>query len=59
MSGLALPVTALAILLTLVFMAGLVFRPDRRVARMGMDSLVVLVLYAGGVVGLVAIAGAD
>jgi cation:H+ antiporter len=51
-------VTALAILLTLVFMAGLVFRPDRRVARMGMDSLVVLVLYAGGVVGLVAIAGA-
>jgi cation:H+ antiporter len=57
-SGLALPVTALAILLTLVFMAGLVFRPDRRVARMGMDSLVVLVLYAGGVVGLVAIAGA-
>jgi cation:H+ antiporter len=50
--------TALAILLTLVFMAGLVFRPDRRVARMGMDSLVVLVLYAVGVVGLVAIAGA-
>jgi cation:H+ antiporter len=49
--------TALAILLTLVFMAGLVFRPGRRIARMGVDSIVVLALYAVGVVGLVAIAG--
>ena len=49
--------TAVAILLTLVFMAGLVFRPDRRIARMGVDSIVVLVLYAVGLVGLVAIAG--
>jgi cation:H+ antiporter len=49
--------TALAVLLTLVYMAGLVFRPGRRIARMGVDSLVVLVLYAVGVVGLVAIAG--
>ena len=48
--------TALAVLLTLVYMAGLVFRPGRRIARMGVDSLVVLVLYAVGVVGLVAIA---
>ena len=48
--------TALAVLLTLVYMAGLVFRPGRRIARMGVDSLVVLVLYAVGVVGLIAIA---
>jgi len=50
--------TAVAILLTLVYMTGLVFRPGRRTARMGIDSLIVLVLYALGVVGLVAIAGA-
>jgi cation:H+ antiporter len=49
--------TALGILLTLVYMAGLLFRPARRIARMGVDSLAVLVLYAVGVVGLVAIAG--
>ena len=48
--------TALAVLLTLVYMAGLVFRPARRIARMGVDSLVVLVLYAVGVVGLIAVA---
>ena len=48
--------TALGILLTLTYMAGLVFRPGRRIARMGVDSLVVLALYALGVVGLVAIA---
>ncbi|GAA3830493.1 hypothetical protein [Nocardioides panacisoli] len=48
--------TALAILLTMVYAAGLLFRPERRVARMGVDSLVVLVLYALGVAGLVAIA---
>jgi cation:H+ antiporter len=48
--------TALGILLTLTYMAGLVFRPGRRIARMGVDSLVVLVLYVIGVVGLVAIA---
>ncbi|WP_231121262.1 sodium:calcium antiporter [Motilibacter peucedani] len=48
--------TAVAILLTLVYMGGLLFRPRRRTARMGVDSLVVLVLYAVGVAGLVAIA---
>jgi cation:H+ antiporter len=47
--------TALAILLTLVYMVGLVFRPNRRIARMGIDSLAVLVIYAVGVVGLIAI----
>jgi cation:H+ antiporter len=46
--------TALAALLTLVFVTGLLFRPRRRVAGMGVDSLVVLLLYAVGVAGLFA-----
>jgi cation:H+ antiporter len=49
--------TALASLLTLVYAGGLLFRPQRRIARMGADSLVVLVLYAIGVLGLITIAG--
>lgn len=48
--------TALAALLTLVYAAGLLFRPKRRIARMGVDSLVVLILYLLGVGGLFAIA---
>lgn len=54
--------TALAVLLTLVYMAGLLFRPGRRIARMGIDSLLVLILYVVGVVGvvgLIAIAGSS
>jgi len=47
--------TGVAMLLTLVYTTGLVFRPKRRVARMGVDSLVVLVLYLAGVAGLIAI----
>ena len=50
--------TALAMVLTLVYAAGLLFRPHRRIARMGVDSLVVLALYAVGVAGLFAIASA-
>jgi cation:H+ antiporter len=50
--------TALGILLTLVYAAGLLFRPTRRIAGMGVDSLAVLVLYALGVAGLFAIATA-
>ena len=49
--------TALAILLTLVYAAGLLFRPQRRIARMGVDSLIVLALYALGLAGLFVIAG--
>lgn len=49
--------TAVGILLTLVYQAGLLFRPQRRVAGMGIDSLAVLVLYALGVTGLFAVAG--
>lgn len=48
--------TAVAMVLTLTYATGLLFRPARRVARMGVDSLVVLVLYAVGVAGLFAIA---
>ncbi|MDQ6642062.1 MAG: sodium:calcium antiporter [Actinomycetota bacterium] len=50
--------TALGMLLTLVYAAGLVFRPQRRFARMGVDSLVVLVLYLVGLAGLFAVASA-
>jgi len=46
---------ALGGLLTVVYLVGLIFRPGRQVLRMGPDSLVVLVLYAVGVVGLVAL----
>jgi len=48
--------TALGALLTAVYLAGLIFRPRRRIARMGIDSLAVLVLYVLGIAGLVAIA---
>jgi cation:H+ antiporter len=47
--------TALGILLTVVYTVGLIFRPRRHILRMGMDSLAVLVLYAVGVAGLVAL----
>jgi cation:H+ antiporter len=48
--------TGLGILLTVVYIFGLIFRPRRRIARMGPDSLAVLVLYGLGIAGLVAIA---
>jgi cation:H+ antiporter len=48
--------TGVAVVLTLAYMTGLLFRPGRRIARMGVDSLVVLVVYAVSVVGLVVIA---
>jgi cation:H+ antiporter len=47
---------ALGILLTVVYMVGLVFRPARRVLGIGVDSLIVAVLYLIGIAGLVAIA---
>ena len=43
---------ALGILLTCIYIAGLIFRPSKRVAGMGIDSLAVLILYAVGVGGL-------
>lgn len=48
--------TGVAMILTAVYAAGLLFRPRRRVAGMGLDSLAVLLLYALGVAGLFAIA---
>ncbi|PRY17742.1 hypothetical protein [Pseudosporangium ferrugineum] len=48
--------TALGGLLTIVYMIGLVFRPRRQWARMGLDSVAVLVLYALGITGLALIA---
>ncbi len=47
----------LGILLTAVYVYGLVFRPGRLFLRMGVDSLVVLILYVVGVAGLFAISG--
>lgn len=47
--------TALAALLTLVYVVGLIFRPQRRIIGMGVDSFVVLTLYALGIGGLFAI----
>ncbi len=44
--------TAVAMVLTLVYAAGLLFRPRRRILRLGADSLAVLILYVLGVVGL-------
>jgi cation:H+ antiporter len=49
--------TAVGVVLTAVYVTGLLFRPTQRIARMGIDSLVVLVLYAIAVAGLFAIAG--
>jgi cation:H+ antiporter len=48
--------TALAILLTLVYVVSLIFRPRRRIAHMGVDSFAVLVLYLLGAAGLFAVA---
>lgn len=48
--------TGLGILLTVVYLYGFVFRPKRQFFRMGLDSLVVLVLYLIGTAGLFFIA---
>jgi cation:H+ antiporter len=48
--------TGLGILLTAVYIFGLIFRPQRSFARMGPDSLAVLGLYGLGIAGLIAIA---
>jgi cation:H+ antiporter len=45
--------TALGALLTVVYIFGLIFRPRRQIVALGIDSAVVVVLYALGIVGLV------
>jgi cation:H+ antiporter len=47
---------ALGILLTAVYVVGLIFRPRRQMFGLGLDSLAVLILYVVGVAGLFAIA---
>ncbi|MCU1538509.1 MAG: sodium:calcium antiporter [Humibacillus sp.] len=44
--------TGLAALLTIVYMAGLIVRPARQHARLGVDSIAVLALYIVGILGL-------
>ena len=44
--------TGLSMLLTAVYIYGLLFRPRRQIARMGIDSLLVLLLYVLGIIGL-------
>jgi len=48
--------TAVAMVLTLTYLLGVLFRPRRQILRMGVDSLVVLVVYVASIGGLVAIA---
>jgi cation:H+ antiporter len=48
--------TALGIILTVVYMAGLIFRPRRQYARMGIDSVATVVIYLLGIAGLATIA---
>jgi len=47
--------TALGIVLTVVYLWGLVTRPHRQVWRMGIDSSAVLLLYGVGIAGLIAV----
>jgi len=47
--------TALGMVLTVVYLWGLVTRPHRQVWRMGIDSVAVLLLYAAGIAGLIAV----
>ena len=46
----------LGILLTAVYLYGLIFRPRRQIVWMGIDSFTVLLLYVVGIAGLVAVA---
>lgn len=46
----------LGVLLTAVYLYGLIVRPTRRILRMGVDSFTVLALYILGIAGLIAVA---
>jgi cation:H+ antiporter len=45
----------LGVLLTAIYLYGLIFRPKRQILYMGLDSLIVLLLYVLGFAGLFAI----
>jgi len=47
--------TALAILLTIVYICGLIFRPRKQLLWMGIDSFIVVIIYLIGLLGLFAI----
>jgi cation:H+ antiporter len=47
--------TALGIVLTTFYLWGLVTRPQKVVFRMGLDSVAVLLMYALGIIGLIAV----
>jgi cation:H+ antiporter len=47
----------LGLVLTAVYAAGIIARPTRRLAGLGIDSWIVLVLYALGIAGLFAVTG--
>ena len=47
--------TGLGMLLTSIYITGLIFRPKKQIARMGIDSLAVLIVYIVGIIGLFAI----
>ena len=49
--------TALGALLTVVYMCGMIFRPRRQWLRLGPDSMLVVLLYALGIVGLIKVTG--
>ncbi|GAB3045434.1 cation:H+ antiporter [Spirosoma oryzae] len=48
--------TGLGILVTIPYLYGALFRPKRQIARMGLDSFVVLIVYVIGAAGLFLIA---
>lgn len=48
--------TGLAMLLTIVYVWGLLFRPRYQILRMGVDSFIVLTLYIVGIAGLFIVA---
>jgi cation:H+ antiporter len=48
--------TALGVLLTVIYIWSIVFRPRRQWARLGPDSILVVIVYAGAIAGLPAVA---
>jgi len=44
--------TGLAILLTIIYICGLIFRPRKQLLWMGVDSFLVMIVYLIGLLGL-------